>query len=378
MTLNSTKYGEDFDSSHSQLRDDSDPGDGRQEELVEENIDAHESNKDNLKGHEEVKKGKDGNDEDMEDSLSGNSTGAKKKRKRNKKGATAKQRETAEKADAEDVGRETRSKKQAKQDNDIVNDAIKTSHTIETENKGEKEKRSYAAPASEPASGDQVGPETKGQEPAFPVVRKTAGDVAVFKTPKICSRLDIHRVVSKAVQQSKSKLSNNFAINSKIQRFQITTDCKDIKKFPAIDENASLTEIKIPEFIWAQEERTLEEDNMAMVKTKGVVQFIILARNGHIKDELWEAPGIDMVRNFASYITCTIAELKLDFGIVLRWTNPWGSVAVMGLDASDLGALLRFRTFCTTLRFQHHYFNTFPKDAMTNNYGLTILLRSDL
>ena len=75
---------------------------------------------------------------------------------------------------------------------------------------------------------------------------------------------------------------------------------------------------------------------------------------------------------------CKIAELKLDFGTVLRWTNPWGNVAVMGLDCSDLDQLMKFRTFFTTLCYSRQYFNTFPKDAMTNNYGLSILLRSDL
>ena len=77
-------------------------------------------------------------------------------------------------------------------------------------------------------------------------------------------------------------------------------------------------------------------------------------------------------------MSCQIAEQKLEFGAILRWTNPWGNVVVMGLDSSDLDLLTKFRTFLTTLHYVHQFFNTFPKDAIRNSLGISILCKSDL
>ena len=187
------------------------------------------------------------------------------------------------------------------------------------------------------------------------------------------TRQDLQRVVSKAVQKSRTRISNNFAFNSKIQRFKVVTNSDDIPKFPDISPTEPLKELLIPEFIWPEEDRTMK--GMVMVKSKGVVQFVILARSGHLVHEAWDTPSLDMVRDFASFLLCTISDLKLEFGTILRWTNPWGNVVVMGLDSGDLNMLQKFRTFFTTLKFSQHYLNTFPKDAMVSSISLSILLK---
>ena len=340
-TVNSTKYGSDF-GDVSQLRDGSEHKEALHDDLNDQGaIDASNEDMESIHGGKE--------DALDNDSWNNSTGGAIKKRTTTKKNAKNKT------APGIVSGRETRSKAGTGKMTETADDAHKIEAlkvTEQTEQKGEKEKGSVSTTAQK-------------------------NQIAVFKPPT-CTSSDIRKIVAKAVRKSKTKLSNNYAFNSKIQHFKITTDSALIKKIPEICPADPLIEISIPEFIWNDHDKTIAEDNMVKVRSRGAVQFVVLARSGHLAQESWDAPGIDLVRDFASFATCHIAELKLEFGAVLRWTNPWGSVAVVGLDTSDLELLNKFRTFFTTLRFQHQYFNTFPKDAMTNDFGISILLKSDL
>ena len=375
-TLNSTRYGPDFDN-------DDDPeilreGSGQEEDAKAEDSPANCDEQDDFIPDDIVEDHS--KEEAHDDSLSSNSTGAKRKRKRNKKSAPKQPKIdqfTTTTGGTEVGGVATRSKTQPR-GNEVPEpkDDTKTG----TQNKGEKEKPPRVGP-NVPKLGQQDGP--------FPLALKAGRELAAakpgpsqvsethtFKQPKTMSRQDLQRLVSKAVQKSKTRQSNNFAFNSKIQRFKVITDSANVPKFPDIDMNKPIREVAIPEFIWSDQAKTV--DGMVDVKTRGVIQFVVLARPGHVANEAWDTPRLELVRDFASFLLCTIAELKLEFGTILRWTNPWGNVVVVGLDSSDLELLQKFRTFFTTLKFNHHYFNTFPKDAMVNSLSLYILLKSEL
>ena len=365
-TLNSTKYGADFDcdtvdsQSHSVLREGSEKEESIKEDVIDpDDGDEPELSNETLEDNIEIAEDKD------DRNSSNNSTGTKRKRKRNKKAPIAgKQSKQDQKQQLpESTARETRSRTQGKQI--PSDDTSKVKDKVLEDTKGEKEK-----------GEKEKGEREKNPERAITQVSHDT-QVEVFKQPS-CSRSDIRRLVAKAVHKSKPKLSGNFAINTKIQYFKVVTDSSLVKKIPVIEESAPLIEMSIPEFIWPSHDKTIEEDNMINVKSKGVIQFIILVRSCHVPKESWDTPTIEKVRDFASFLTCQIAEHKLEFGTVLRWTNPWGNVAVMGLDSSDLGLLLKFRTFLSTLRYIHQFFNTFPKDAMTESLSISILLRSDL
>ena len=355
-TLNSTKFGDDFNEDddnddRSVLREGSPDIDINQEDLEEEK----DEDLDDME--EEHPKSPILDRTNLNDSLSSNSTGAKRRRKRTKKTKTKTMTaddvppttEPSGPSGPKAEGRETRSKALGK--HSAATDADATKNLLEHEPKGEKEKRTSATDTTNSA-------------------------LVLFKTPTPATRSDIQRVVSRAIHKSKMRVNNNFAIQSKIQNFRIVTNEKDVKKIPVIDELAPLVEVRIPEFIWPQEDKT--QEGLVYVKTRGAIQFVILSCNCLLDRETWDTPGIEQVRDFASFLICKIAELKLEFGGVLRWTNPWGNAVVMGLDSSDLDMLLRFRTFLSTLRYGNLLFNTCPKDAMTNNFSLSILLRSDL
>ena len=366
-SANSTRHGQDFDS-HSILRDNT--GD---DQLVNEDIEdmdvipeGDREIEDNLKATppNAGDKKTTPNDSHSSNSTGGkkNSTGGKKKRRRQKKNADKK------KQDAPDghtlTNRETRSKTLAQ-------------NTLGTGTSGQVVQDQHPVKPNRKQDEDQHrGEKEKGSDKPQTGTLQVMGDkrVDTFKRPAV--RSDIQKLVSKAVFKSRARTSNAFTFNSKIQNFKITTNSADITKIPDIDDSAPLIELTIPEFIWPQEDVTL--NNVVNVKSRGVIQFVILVKSAHTENALWDTPAIDRVRNFASYLMCQIAELKLDFGNVLRWTNTWGNIAVMGLDSSDLDMLLRFRTFFSTLRYFHQFFNTFPKDALTNNHGLTVLLRSEL
>ena len=355
-TLNSTKYGADFDQDDPDMEDHSFLREGSDSEELRPDITEPEDVEDIEASNEGADEDVEHEDDKKETNSSNNSTGAKKRRLRKKR--TAQQLKSDPPPLTHEVtGRETRSKASGK--SGLHGDeASKNKTKVDESIKGEKEKN----------------PQLKQLQ----LVSDHGGQVAVFKKPT-CSRSDLRRLVAKAVHKSKNKLSNNFALNTKIQHFNIVTDSSLIKKMPVIDDNAPLIEMAIPEFIWPSQDKTIEDDNMINVKSRGSIQFIILVRSCHAANpDSWDTPSIEKVRDFASYLTCQIADLKLDFGAVLRWTNPWGNVAVMGLDSSDLDLLLRFRTFLSTLRYIHQFFNTFLKDAMTDNLGISILLRSDL
>ena len=356
-SLNSTQHGDDFTSddsnSHSMLREGSEKEESMKDDVKDkEEPDVLDMSNEGI----EDNMGKEEDKNEQDNDSSSNSTGAKRKRKRGKKNPNKTGHDPTPSAHAQEPsGRETRSKKLGKTGTQ-AEEALKNRDKDEENQKGEKEKH--------PEENQQVAVAQDGQ-------------VELFKRPT-CSRSDIRRLVAKAVHKSKNKLSNNFAINSKIEFFRIVTDSTTVKKIPHIDDKAPLVELHIPEFIWTSPEKTNEEENMVSVKSRGVVQFIILARPSFSSTESWDTPNIDKVRDFASYLTCQIAENKLDFSTILRWTNPWGNVAVMGLDTSNLDLLMKFRIFLNTLSYAHQNFNTFPKDAITDNLGISILLRSDL
>ena len=376
-TFNSTKHGPDFDDVES-LRE------GSEDEEILQDDEAREGSL--------SKEGDDIAEEapEMESHPNtSNINGAKRKRNRNRKQDTTKQPNagpsTASGTDL--AGRATRSKALTRASEASGNkEDINKDDAKDEDRKGEKEKNPQMSPAGQTNVSTSKNPDgnpgvgavvpfqpahaSKGTAPAG------SGQVGVFKQPKIMTRGDIQRIVSKAVQKSKSRVSNNFAFNSKIQRFSVVTNSADVPKFPELDPFAPLMEIAVPEFIWPDQDKTME--GMVNVKSRGTIQFVILARSGHLAHDAWDTPKLDMVRDFASHLLCTIAELKLEFGTILRWTNPWGNVAVMGLDSTNLDMLQKFRTFFTTLRFSHHYFNTFPKDALTSSLGLYIMLKSDL
>lgn len=370
-TFNSTMMGSDFGDADI-LRDDS----KEEEQLKDDDINDKKS-----------KEGTDSIDEVAEDlskeSVSSNSTGTKRKRKRSKKNVQIKQSKTeappASSSIPENAGRATRSKAQTRTV-DTLEDKVDTKTE---EPKGEKEKhpnrKEQAAPVVSPVvSGTralEVFRRGSTDGPADDQAKKE-GQVLLFKQPKVLTRFDIQRVVSKAVQKSRSRVSNNFAFNSKIQKFKITTDSANVPKFPELDPLAPLQELMVPEFIWSDPDKTMA--GMVKVKSRGVIQFVVLARSGQVAHESWDTPTLDMTRDFVSFLLCTISDLKLEFGTTLRWTNPWGSVAVVGLDSGDMDKLQKFRTFFTTLKYNHHYFNTFPKDALTNSLGLYVMLKNEL
>ena len=376
-TLNSTKHGHDFDSDEPDelLRGGSD----REEEMIQDDY-ANRQPEEEADDREEMSRAKEFPKDDYKDgSNSSNSTGAKRKRKRNKKLAPKQPKiDAAPTGGSEPTGIATRSKTQRKMQDILENKDDGEIGDGAKDSKGEKEKLPPRGDNPTPRVEDASAATTTGQSTSMVPLQESgsSSQIAVFKEPKVMSRHDIHRIVSKAVQKSKSRISNNFAFNSKIQRFQVVTDSGNIPKFPDINPSDPLKEIEIPEFIWQDQEKTMA--GLVEVKSRGVIQFVILARSDQAAREDWDAPRIELVRDFASYLLCKIAELKLEFGTILRWTNPWGNVVVMGLDSSDLSMLQKFRTFFTTLKFAHHYFNTFPKDAMVNSLSLYVLLRSEL
>ena len=362
-TFNSTKHGTDFGDS---LREGS-----NDEELLEDDIIEDEDNNARDAGLPD----EDQPDKVLNDSLSSNSTGAKRKRNRTKKTTTAKPNKAGQ-APPEIPGRATRSKAQTRI-NEATEDIIEAGND---ENKGEKEKN------PKPTNTQMIQDDDAPKEQVHPIQLRPEGQVAttgaseisntIFKQPKTMTRFDIQRLVSKAVQKSRSRTSNAFAFNSKIQKFKVITDSADIPKFPDIDPLAPLCELSVPEFIWSDVDKTMA--GMVNVKSRGVIQFVILARSGLVDHEAWDTPRPEIVRDFASFLVSKISELKLEFGTILRWTNPWGNVAVMGLDSADLDKLQKFRTFFTTLKYGHQYFNTFPKDALTSSLGIYIMLKSEL
>ena len=364
-SLNSTQYGQDFDS-HSFLRGEPEKDVPLQEDF--EDIDAADASKIPHDNPDDTINEPTTQKDAGNDSHSSNSTSGKRRRRRQRKIAEKKQKQDNPENQVPNM--ETRSRKQQQQPphRPDVQDNVQDDHDHGTS--------PILGEGRHPR--EQIGEKEKNPSPSAAGALQVIGDqqISVFKRPDSCSRSEIQRLVSKAVFKARAKTSTAFTFNSKIQNFQISTNSADVIKVPDIDESAPLVELTIPEFIWPQEDKTL--NNVVNVKSRGVIQFVILVKSAHTENDLWDTPQIDRVRNFASYLMCTIAELKLEFGNVLRWTNAWGNTAIMGLDSSDLDMLLKFRTFFTTLRYFHQFINNFPKDALTNNHALTVLLRSDL
>ena len=63
---------------------------------------------------------------------------------------------------------------------------------------------------------------------------------------------------------------------------------------------------------------------------------------------------------------------------VVKWSNMWGSIGLLGLDCTDLEKLKRFRSYVGELKMGDMVFVVFPKEGLIKEQYYTILLMEDL
>ena len=68
-------------------------------------------------------------------------------------------------------------------------------------------------------------------------------------------------------------------------------------------------------------------------------------------------------------------EQKLKCGDVLRWTNLWGKVGLMGLSVKDRDMLRDFRELVEKQVTGTTKFSIYPRDALEQKGNVSVLLR---
>ena len=116
--------------------------------------------------------------------------------------------------------------------------------------------------------------------------------------------------------------------------------------------------------IFDMKELEREEDRIqgmtGEIRSKGIIQFILLQSNQALTD--WILPEEQIFHDFVNRLECRFIKEKMKIGSVLKWTNLWGSVGLMGLSAKDKALLTDLRDYISYAEIiPGKHFTTVPK-----------------
>ena len=118
-------------------------------------------------------------------------------------------------------------------------------------------------------------------------------------------------------------------------------------------------------------------DGEKQIQTTGTMQFILLTR-ATFKTEDWGIPTRQMFHAFVNRLESTLLADNSSLLGVLKWSNMWGNVGLMGLDVHNLETLKCFREYVKGTMIGDRKFTVFPKEGLMREQQLNMLLMDDL
>ena len=84
-----------------------------------------------------------------------------------------------------------------------------------------------------------------------------------------------------------------------------------------------------------------EDDNIegltGEIRLRGLIQFVLL-ECPEVSEE-WMIPTEQMFNDVINGVECNLLKYKPPFANVLKWSNLWGSVGLLGLSAKSLSLI---------------------------------------
>ena len=99
------------------------------------------------------------------------------------------------------------------------------------------------------------------------------------------------------------------------------------------------------------------------IRSKDVIPFVVLQWDSS-KDTNWTVPEPQLFHDLVNRVESRVMELGLKCGDVLKWSNMWGKVGLLGLSARDRDMITSFRELIEKQVTGTIKFSIYPRDAL--------------
>ena len=115
------------------------------------------------------------------------------------------------------------------------------------------------------------------------------------------------------------------------------------------------------------------------IARKDYIPFVLISVHENAAvGEHWDAPDESLARDYINHSLGIMFNTDLPCADVYEKTGKWGLFTVIFLDSRLPDLLNEFRKQLTERCYGNHFFDTYPKDALTQKSDLHILLRAGM
>ena len=118
----------------------------------------------------------------------------------------------------------------------------------------------------------------------------------------------------------------------------------------------------------------MEVTEGAQVRTRDVVPYVLLKLD-EATDNKWSVPDTQLFHGLTNRLESRIMRDDLPCGAVLKWSNLWGKVGLLGLSVKNAALLSDFRNLVESQVKGSIRFSIYPRDALEKKGNVSVLLR---
>ena len=141
--------------------------------------------------------------------------------------------------------------------------------------------------------------------------------------------------------------------------------------------DSAFEEIPLGDLV-ALDESEKEECRMVSVKSKGIVQFLVLCKKNDGGDDSWQIPLRKDFHKIINYVECLLFKESHYLLTTKAWANMWNGMGVLGLNVRDVKRYKEFKDVFERSVVEDMKFTIYPRDGLLSHEELTALLRDDL
>lgn len=117
-------------------------------------------------------------------------------------------------------------------------------------------------------------------------------------------------------------------------------------------------------------------DEETEVRSTGIMQFVVLQRVLR-DDSTWVLPTVQQFHDLVGVVELELMKQSMEVLKVLKWSNIWDSVGVLGLDLEDEEAYQHFCVFIECMKCQNTVYAVVPKELVVEQSSVSTILRHE-
>ena len=110
------------------------------------------------------------------------------------------------------------------------------------------------------------------------------------------------------------------------------------------------------------------------IRSRDVIPYVLLKWDT-ARDTNWTVPDPQLFHDLVNRVESRVMEQNLKCGDVLKWSNLWGKVGLLGISAKDHDQLTAFREVIEKQVTGTTKFSIYPRDALEKKGNVSVLLR---